>query len=198
MELPPGYKDKYYQNLTRENQQIVKLVGYPYDLPIDDPLFIKFKENERILGMYLLQNYSDKFRILKFYFPDIEPIFKFNMHWEDMINNDNSQLLENSSIEIKQIWHNIQKSKYKPQLNDIVRIYCTNTQDNYYQALVFFVGEDGVFVTDGAYYVPDVFYDLLERLGLGEDFDRYIYRNSSPSFRKNKWPYTVTTAEKIK
>lgn len=70
MELPPIYKENNYEKLARENQEIVRKVGYPYDLNDNDPLLLKFINNERILGMYLYNNYKDKFERFGFSFPD--------------------------------------------------------------------------------------------------------------------------------
>lgn len=114
-----------------------------------------------------------------------------------MIDGNNSQLLEESSPEIQEIWNRIEETGYVPEIHSIIRAYFLNIQNRYYPGLVFFVDEDGIYVSPGNYYAPDKFYDLLERLGLGEDFDRYIYRNSGPNFRRNKWPYTTHYMKKL-
>lgn len=189
-----GYKDKYYQNLARENQQIVKSVGYPYDLPDGDLRLIKFEENSNILGNYLNLNYKDNFRVVDFTFDIVEPILKFNFHWED---DEQFQLLEDSDNSIEQFWNKIMDKGYKPQIHDIIRIFFLNIQDRYYCGIVFFIDDNGIWSTDHA-TVPEPFYDLLQRLGLGEDFNRYIYQTLPAWFKRSKWPYTVTIPKKIK
>ena len=149
------------------------------------------------MGTYLRQNYPNKFNYVPIYFDDVEPRFKYNIDEDDMIDEDNSQLLEDSSPEIGRIWKRVLDSGYSAKVHDIIKVYFKNIQDRYYGGLVFFISDDGIYVTSGHYYAPDEFYNFLERLGLGENFNEYIYRNSGPWFRRNKWPYKVNTKEKL-
>ena len=191
-----GYKNSKYENLAKENREIVRDFGYPYNLDRENPHLIKFKENEKILGTYLEKNYPNNFNYVEYRFDIIEPYMNFNIDEEEI--DLNTQSLEDSSAEISDIWNRVTKERgYKPKLHDIIKIYFLNIQHRYYGGLVFFIDDSGIYVTRGYFYAPDIFYNFLEGLGLGEDFNKYIYRNSYASFSSNRWPYRVTLKERL-
>ena len=114
-----------------------------------------------------------------------------------MLHKENSEPLESTDPEIKKIWDRVVREGYKPELYDIIKIYFRDTRGKYYGGLVFFIDNNGIYVSDGYFYAPDAFYDFLERLGLGGSFHEYIYRNCYPSFRHTKWPYMTSKKEKL-
>jgi hypothetical protein len=192
-----GYKDEKYEQKAKEVRENVKLAtealkNRQFDLLSN--YTPKIEENSRELAKYLRNMYPNKFMIHNYEYDILTPEYY-----------QYSGSLSDAPEIARNVWNAVKEKGYKPQLHDLIIVDVSNNKGFKVYKLrfnpyLYFIGDEDIYVqinVGSDKYAPDEFYYFMERMGLTENMQRYIYEDDYIDYKPNLWPKIYNEMEKL-
>lgn len=188
-----GYKDEKLEEIANKVRKNTSKLENIKDNVERNKLSDIITKDSDYLAKYLKDTYPNSFKVFNYTKNEQIPEIKVD-----------STSLSEAPQELINLWKEI-RSTINPKVHDVV--YASTYYKSPYEKnelinrkWAFFVDEDDIYITRtyrNMDIMPNQFYDFLEKMGLGLNMDKYIYRGVNYEIRNDKWPLKVKKLNKI-